>query len=117
MSKNNMKLKRFLQITPVKRTEFLLFGLLVFKFFKKAKNKNIILLGIPRVANFFIIIPYTLKLGLLNLRRKRYFVRLENYLVGTFSVAENPDSIHIYSLTVNPQWRKVGIATYLLNYL
>lgn len=117
MSKNNMKLSRFLQIAPIKYSEFLLFGLIVFKFFRTHENKNILLLGIPKVANSFIIFLYIFKFGFLNLRRKRYFVRLENHFVGTFSIDEMPNSIHIYSLTVNPQWRKCGIATYILNYV
>lgn len=112
-----MNLNRFLQITPVKHTEFLLFGLKVFSFFKTSKNKNILLLGIPKAANSLIIFPYIFKFGLLNMKRKRYFVRMGSYLVGTFSVAETPISIHVYSLTVNPKWRQLGIASYVLNYI
>jgi ribosomal protein S18 acetylase RimI-like enzyme len=112
-----MKISSFLQITPVKHTEFLLFGLLVFKFFRTPQNKNILLLGIPKVANSFIIFLYIFKFGLLNLRRERYFVRLDNHFVGTFSIDETPNSIHLYSLTINPQWRQRGIATYILNYV
>jgi ribosomal protein S18 acetylase RimI-like enzyme len=112
-----MKLDRFLLITPVKRNQFLLFGLRVFDFFKTSENENILLLGIPKVANCLILIPYIFKIGLLNLKRKRYFVKLGKYLVATFSIAEYKESIHIYSLTVDPKWRKRGIATYILNFL
>jgi len=117
MNTNYGKLSRFLQISPVKNTELLLFSLLVFNFFKTNKNKNILLLGIPEIVNPLIIVPYIFKLGFLNFRRKRYFVRLKNHLVGTFSIVEASNSIHIYSLTVGPQWRKLGIATFILSCL
>jgi len=117
MNKSDLKLKPFLKISHVKHNDFLFFGLLVFKFFKTSKNRNILLLGIPNIANFLIVFPYILKIGLFNLRRKCYFVRLEKHFVGTFSVSEEPNSIRIHSLTVNPQYRKLGIATYILNYV
>lgn len=116
-SNNNMNLNRFLQITRVKQSEFLLFGYKVFSYFKTSNHKNLLLLGIPRVANLLLVFLYIFKFGFLNLRKKRYFVRLAQYLVGTFSIDEKQNSIQIYSLTINPKWRERGIATYVLKYI
>jgi ribosomal protein S18 acetylase RimI-like enzyme len=108
--------QRFLQIMPARKYENLYFNLFAFKFFKNSENRNILLFGISRLANPLIVIPYILGFELINFRRKRYFVRLETHVVGTFVLSEKPEALYIGTLTVNPQYRNLGVATFILTY-
>lgn len=61
-------------------------------------------------------IPYILAMEVILFRAKRYFVKLKEQVVGMFVIREKPEALYINSLAVAPEYRRLGIATYILNY-
>jgi ribosomal protein S18 acetylase RimI-like enzyme len=49
-------------------------------------------------------------------KRKRYFVTLKQQIVGILALQEKDDSLYVSSLAVSPFYRKIGVATHILNY-
>ena len=63
-----------------------------------------------------IVVPYVLAAEVIFFRNKRFFVKLRNRVVGLLVFIEEPNALHISSLAVAPEVRRLGIASYILNY-
>jgi len=107
---------RLLQVKPVRKTEHFSFNLLNFCFFKSRRASNLLFFGKPRLLSPLAVVPYILAMEFIFYRRKRYFVKCKEYIVGIFILREKPEALYISSLAVAPECRGFGIATYILNY-
>jgi ribosomal protein S18 acetylase RimI-like enzyme len=107
---------RFLQIKSAKRFRHLHFNLLSFHFFKNSEGGNLLFFGSPQLLSPLTVIPYILAMEVILFRGKRYFVKLKEQVVGMFVIREKPEALYINSLAVAPEYRRLGIATYILNY-
>ena len=105
-----------LKIISVKGHEHLSFNLLHFHFFKNSEKRGFLFFGRNRLLTFLIVIPYILALEVIHLRGKRFFVKLEEHVVGIFALREKPETLYIDSLAVAPEHRKRGIGTCILAY-
>ena len=104
------------RITPARRFEHLSFSLLSFHFFKNSEGGNLLFFGSPQLLSPLTVIPYILAMEVILFRSKRYFVKLKEQVVGMFVIREKPEALYINSLAVAPEYRRLGIATYILNY-
>jgi ribosomal protein S18 acetylase RimI-like enzyme len=104
------------QITPARRFEHLSFNPLSFHFFKNSGGGNLLFFGSPQLLSPSTVIPYILAMEIILFRGKRYFVKLKGQVVGMFVIREKPEALYINSLAVAPEYRRLGIATYILNY-
>lgn len=107
---------QFLRITPAKISEQLFFNLLNFQFFKNSEGGNILFSGGPQLLSPLTVIPYILTMKVIFFRGNRYFVKLKEQVVGIFVLREKPEAVYVSSLAVAPEYRGLGIATYILNY-
>ena len=107
---------RFLWITPIKKSEHLLFNLLSFHYFKNSEDRNVLFFGsLGRLAPLTVV-PYVAAMELTHLRGKGYFVKFKNRIVGIFVFREKNDALYISSLAVAPKYRRLGIGTHILKY-
>lgn len=63
-----------------------------------------------------MVIPYILFAEAYFFRHQRYFVVLERRIVGVFALREKVESLYVSSIAVSPFYRRMGMATYVLNY-
>jgi ribosomal protein S18 acetylase RimI-like enzyme len=108
-------ISQHLRIAPTKRSEHLIFNFYDFRFFNSSENGSAMTLGNSRLLAAIIAVPYILACETIFLRKWRYFVRLKNQVVGVFILHEKPDSLYISSLAVAPEYRKHGVAKYILD--
>jgi len=73
--------------------------------------------GNPRVLTSLLALPYVVFTELIFLRRRLYFVKFKEHVVGAFVLREKPEALFISSLAVAPEFRRLGIATYILDYV
>jgi ribosomal protein S18 acetylase RimI-like enzyme len=64
----------------------------------------------------FIVIPYIMFSEAYFFRRKRYFTILKQQIVGTLALQEKADTLNIINLAASPFYRKIGVATYMLDF-
>ncbi|MCK4668921.1 GNAT family N-acetyltransferase [Candidatus Bathyarchaeota archaeon] len=107
----------FLKIMTASRFEHLTFNLLNFNFFKNSEGGNLLFSGGPQLLFSLTVIPYILTMEVILFRGKRYFVKLNEQIVGTFVIKEKPQALYINSLSVDPKYRRLGIATHILDYI
>jgi len=108
--------RRFLQITPVRKFEHVFFNLLNFHFFKRSEGGNLLFSGSPQMLFPLTAIPYIMAMEVIFFRGKRYFVKLKEQVVGIFVLREKPRTLYINSIAVAPEYRRHGIATYILGH-
>jgi ribosomal protein S18 acetylase RimI-like enzyme len=72
--------------------------------------------GNPRLLASLIIVPYILSCEPILLRKRRYFAKMKNRVVGVLILHEKPDALHISSLAVASEYRRHGIAEQILNF-
>jgi ribosomal protein S18 acetylase RimI-like enzyme len=48
-------------------------------------------------------------------QRRLYFVKLKNRVVGVFVLRERSDALYVASLGIASEYRKLGIATFILS--
>jgi ribosomal protein S18 acetylase RimI-like enzyme len=65
---------------------------------------------------YFICIPYVLFSEIYFLRQKRFFITLENQPVGILALQDRDEILYISTLAVSPFFRKIGLATRMLDY-
>ena len=63
----------------------------------------------------FIIIPYIVFSEVYFFRQRRYFVTLKQQIVGVIAFQDRTEALYISNLSVSPFYRRIGVATYLLN--
>jgi ribosomal protein S18 acetylase RimI-like enzyme len=64
----------------------------------------------------FIVIPYIVFSEVYFFGQRRCFVTLGQQIVGVFAVEDRTEALYISNLAVSPFYRRIGVATYLLNY-
>lgn len=109
-------IQRFLQVKSVRRREHLSFNLLSFHFFRNSEEGNRLSFGSLLLLSPLTVIPYILATEVILFRGKRYFVKLKEQVVGILVLGERPEAVYISSLAVAPEYRRLGIAIYMLNY-
>ncbi len=109
-------IRLFLQAKPVRRLEHFSFNLISFRFFRNSEDENRLSLGSLLLLSPLTVIPYILATEVMLFRRKRYFVRLKEQVVGILVLHDKSNALYISSLAVSPEYRRHGIATYMLNY-
>jgi len=103
------------QIRPIRVREHLVFNLLNFLYFRKNDCKNCFLIE-SHPLGLFIIIPYVMFSEAYFFRRKKYFIILKQQKVGTLALQEKADTLYIINLAASPFYRKIGVATHILNF-
>jgi len=105
-----------LKIVPVRRLEHLMFNLCNFNFFRKSeRGKAMLFFGNSRHFAMLIAVPYILGCELAFFGEARYFVKLKRQVVGVFVLREESDALYVGSLGVATEYRKHGIATFILS--
>jgi ribosomal protein S18 acetylase RimI-like enzyme len=105
-----------LKIVAARRLEHLTFNLCNFNFFRKSeRGKAMLFFGNSGHLAVLIAVPYILGCELAFFREERYFVKLKKQIVGVFVLREESDALYVGSLGVAPEYRKHGIATFILN--
>ena len=108
--------KERLKIAPVRRLEHLTFNLCNFNFFQKGeRGKAMLFFGNSGKLAMLIAVPYILGCELAFFREERYFVKLKKQIVGVFVLRKESDSLYVGSLGVAPEYRKHGVATFILS--
>jgi len=100
----------------VRRLEHLSLNLCEFRFFNSNKQGTAMPFGNSRFLPLLIAVPYILACEVIFFRNQRFFVKLRNRVVGLLILNEKPDALRISSLAVAPEFRRLGIATYILAY-
>jgi len=105
-----------LLVEPVNKSEHLSFNWREFSFFNNSEHGSVLFFGSSKSLAPLVFLPYILSLELVFFRRKRYFVKLKQHAAGLFVLREKHDALYISSLAVAPEFRRFGIATYILSY-
>jgi ribosomal protein S18 acetylase RimI-like enzyme len=104
-----------LKIRPVRTREHFLFNLLTFSYFRRSDvDVRFMIESGPLSA--FVVAPFVLFSEAYFLRQRRYFIILDQRVVGILALQEDGETLNVSSLAVSPEYRRIGIATYLLNY-
>lgn len=107
--------QQYLQINPAKGRQHFLFNLLNFLYFRKSDYENPLSIE-SHPLSLFVAIPYVMFTEAYFFRQKRYFITREQQIVGILALQERTDTLYVSSLAVSPFYRKIGVATYILNY-
>ncbi len=107
--------QKYLQINPAKGRQHFLFNLLNFLYFRKSDYKNPLSIE-SHPLSLFVAIPYVMFTEAYFFRQKRCFITREQQIVGILALQERTDTLYVSSLAVSPFYRKIGVATYILNY-
>jgi ribosomal protein S18 acetylase RimI-like enzyme len=65
---------------------------------------------------YFMCIPWVLFSEIYFFRQKRYFIAFENQAVGILALQDRDEILYISMLAVSPLFRKIGLATRMLDY-
>jgi len=104
----------FLRIEAVKWREHLFFNLLNFTCFKNSDWKHPFLTDSVRKLSPLTVIPYVVFMEIVLFRGKRYFIMLKQRIAGMLVINEKPEALYISSLAVVAEYRKRGVAAYML---
>lgn len=99
----------------MKKTAHLLFNLLEFNFFNNSERGSAMPFGKSRLLASLIVVPYVVFCEVIFFRGRRYLMKLNEHAAGTLVVHEESDALYIRSLAVAPEFRRLGVATYILN--
>jgi ribosomal protein S18 acetylase RimI-like enzyme len=110
------KLCHKLEIVSARRRQYLLFSLLDFRFFKNSETGNVLFFGAPRRLAPLAVFSYILVNEVLPFRSARFFAKLDDEVAGIFAVHDRRDSLYVKSLAVSPWWRRLGVATFMLDF-
>lgn len=99
---------------PVRKSENLYFTILTFIFFRKSEGGNYLIFGSPIPLVPLVMLVYIFWQEIALLRGKRYFVTINENIVGLFAINEKSEARSIEVLAVAPGFRKKGIATLIL---
>lgn len=107
--------QEYFQVKPVRGRQHLLFNLLNFLYFRKNGYDDRLSIE-SHPPGLFVIIPYILFSEAYFFRQERYFAILKQQIVGVLALQQKVETLYIRSLAVSPFYRKIGLATYMLNY-
>ena len=103
-----------LEIKPVRTREHFLFNLLNFLYFRRADGVRFLMES--GTFGIFFVIPYVALAEIYFFKQWRYFIVLEDRVVGVLGLREEIRTLYISSMAVSPDCRRMGIATYALNH-
>lgn len=63
-----------------------------------------------------IIVPYVLFSEIYFFEQERYFATIEKQIVGVLALENRTNTLYISNLAVSPFYRRMGVATYLLDF-
>jgi ribosomal protein S18 acetylase RimI-like enzyme len=110
-------ISRLLKIVPARRSEHFTFNLYNFNFFRKSERGTAMLFfGNSGQLTLLIAVPYIVGCELAFFRKERYFVKLKKQVIGVFVLREESEALYLSSLGVAPEYRKHGIATFILSH-
>jgi ribosomal protein S18 acetylase RimI-like enzyme len=66
--------------------------------------------------SYFVCVPWVLFSEIYFSRQKRYLVSLEDQAVGILALQDKDEILYISMLAVSPFFRKIGVATHMLDY-
>jgi len=72
--------------------------------------------GNSRPLALLTAVPYILGCELVFFRKERFFVKLKEQVIGIFVLREQYDVLFASSLAVAPEYRRYGVATYILTH-
>jgi ribosomal protein S18 acetylase RimI-like enzyme len=84
-------------------------------YFRRSDYKDRFLIE-SHPLGLLVFIPYILFSEAYFFRQRRYFVTLGQRICGVFALQERDETLYIRNLAVSPFYRKIGVATYILNY-
>lgn len=108
---------QFLQVKPVKGFQHVSFDMFSFHFFRKSEEKHHLSFGSILLLSSLTVIPYILATEIILFRKQRYFIKLKRRVVGILALHETTEALYISSLAVSSEYRRLRIATYILNYV
>ncbi len=106
---------RYLQVKLVKKHEYLSFTLRSFYLFKNSKHGNVLLFGSPRLLAPLAVFLYLLAVEIHLFRARRFFIKFDDHTLAQFALTEKHDSLFISNIAVANAYRRLGIATHILN--
>jgi len=110
-----LAIQQYFSLKPVTRRQHFLFNLLNFLYFRKRDyRKGFSIESSPLFL--FILIPYVVFSEVYFFRHVRYFVTLGQQVIGVFAFEDRTEVLYISNLAVSPNYRKIGVATYILNH-
>ena len=108
-------LSRRLTLEKVNLRKHLIFDINEFNAFRKSKNAEAFEFPLPNIYTPLVAVPYLLALEVILFRARRYFVTLDNQIVGLFAVEPRNGLLLISNLAVLPEARRHKVATYILD--
>ena len=106
---------RRLMIERVTLRKHLVFDLYEFNAFRKSEQGDAFEFPMPSISVPFVVGPYFAVLEVILLRARRYFVLLDNRIVGLFAVEPKNSLLVISNLAVVSEARRHGIGVYILD--
>jgi ribosomal protein S18 acetylase RimI-like enzyme len=100
----------------VRKLEHLSLNLYEFRFFNSSERGTAMPFGNFKFLPPLIAVPYVVAAEVIFFRNKRFFVKLGNRVVGLLVLNHGPNALHISSLAVAPELRRLGIASCILRY-
>jgi ribosomal protein S18 acetylase RimI-like enzyme len=110
------RLRSSLKVERIRRSEHFYFNLLEFRFFRDTEGGVTLPFGNNRPVTNLVMMPYVLFAELFLFRAARFFVRLGKYMVGVLVLREREGNLYIASLAVAQEYRRLGVATFVLMY-
>jgi ribosomal protein S18 acetylase RimI-like enzyme len=107
-----LSIQQCFRLKPVQLHQHFLFNLLNLLYFRK-NAKNFSLESSPLFA--FILVPGIAWSEVYFFKKRRCFVTLGQQIVGNFAFEERDDVLYISNLAVSPFYRRIGVATYMLD--
>jgi ribosomal protein S18 acetylase RimI-like enzyme len=104
-----------LMLKRVAIRDHLAFDLIEFNAFRKSEKSSALEFPMPTISVPFVVIPYLAALEVILFHERRYFVMLDNRIVGIFAIEPKDNSLVISNLAVVPEARKHGVGTYILD--
>ena len=110
-----LAVKQYFKIESVNGLQHFLFNWFNFLCFRKKGYEDGFSIESSPLA-VFVVIPYIVFSEAYFLRQRRYFVTLRQKTVGVVAFQQKTETLYISNLAVSPFHRRIGIATYTLNY-
>jgi GNAT superfamily N-acetyltransferase len=107
-------LHRFLAVETVSGSQHPLFNLLEFRFFESSeRGKGLVFGNIPLLMPL-LVVPYVLIGEVVHFRKRRFFVKLGERVVGIFVLNVRHGAVIVGGLTVSPSYRRLGVGWFTL---
>ena len=108
--------QEFLRFRSVKKRDHLYFNLLNYLYFRDSDWRSSLLIIRPEQVTLITICPYLLFNEIYLFGARRYFVTLEEQIVGIVAFRERNETLYVSSLAVSPCCRRLKIGTHILDF-